>query len=132
MGAAGFGGARRCDGVAPILRVKDLEVHDDRNRAILSADQLPCPGEILGVAGISGNGQRELAEALLGLRPIYQGQILIDDQASQPSQARSACWMSSVVGIPENPIEEAVVPGLTVLEHMVLGGIEAKRRGHGH
>lgn len=117
------------EGVAPVLRVKDLEVHDDRDRAILAhVNFILYPGEILGVAGISGNGQRELAEALLGLRPIRRGQILIDDQ---PLKHSSPIGMldAGVSGIPENPVEEAIVPGLTVLEHMVLGGIEAKRRG---
>jgi simple sugar transport system ATP-binding protein len=84
----------------------------------------------LGVAGISGNGQRELAEALLGLRAIHHGQILVDDKPiSHPSPIRM--MDASLAGIPENPIEEAIVPGLTVLEHMVLGGIEVKRRGLG-
>ena len=119
------------ESVIPVMKVKDLEVHDDRGRAILSHINFNlCPGEILGVAGISGNGQRELAEALLGLRPIHQGQILIDDHPmSHPSPV--SMLDAGVVGIPENPIEEAIVPGLTVLEHMVLGGLEAKRRGLG-
>jgi simple sugar transport system ATP-binding protein len=116
---------------APVLHVKDLEVHDDRDRAILSQINFSlCPGEILGVAGISGNGQRELAEALLGLRTIHNGQILVDDQPiSHPSPI--AMMDASLAGIPENPIEEAIVPGLTVLEHMVLGGIDVKRSGLG-
>lgn len=119
------------DSIPPVLQVKDLEVHDDRDRAILSHINFSLsPGEILGVAGISGNGQRELAEALLGLRPIKRGQILINDQPmNHPSPIRMLD--AGVVGIPENPVEEAIVPGLTVLEHMVLGGIEAKRRGLG-
>jgi simple sugar transport system ATP-binding protein len=119
------------EGAVPVLRVKELEVHDDRDRAILSQINFSLyPGEILGVAGISGNGQRELAEALLGLRPLRQGHILIDDvPLSHPSPV--GMLDIGVVGIPENPIEEAIVPGLTVLEHMVLGGIEAKRRGLG-
>jgi simple sugar transport system ATP-binding protein len=67
---------------------------------------------------------------LLGLRTIRHGQILIDDQPiSHPSPIRMLD--AGVVGIPENPVEEAIVPGLSVLEHMVLGGIEAKRRGMG-
>lgn len=119
------------DRITPVLRVKDLEVHDDRDRAILTQINFSlCPGEILGVAGISGNGQRELAEALLGLRPLRHGEILIDEQPlSHPHPI--TMLDAGVTGIPENPVEEAIVPGLTVLEHMVLGGIEAKRRGLG-
>jgi ABC-type uncharacterized transport system ATPase subunit len=124
--------ARPVDTLAtPLLRVVDLAIHDDRDRPILSKINFTLsPGEILGVAGISGNGQRELAEVLLGLRPIHQGQILIQDQPLSHSSPVSML-NAGIVGIPENPVEEAIVPGLTVLEHMVLGGLEAKRRGMG-
>ena len=121
--------ARGVSDAAPVLRVQDVEVHDDHDRAILSQINFSlCPGEILGVAGISGNGQRELAEALLGLRPLRHGKILINGEPMHHPTAHSMLD-AGVTGIPENPVEEAIVPGLTVLEHMVLGGIEAKRRG---
>jgi general nucleoside transport system ATP-binding protein len=115
----------------PLLEVQDLEVHDDRDRAILQeVNFILHPGEIVGVAGISGNGQRELAEAILGLRLPKQGRIIVDSTAIRhPSPQVMAD--AGLAGIPENPIEEAVIPGLTVLEHMVLGGLAAPRRGWG-
>jgi simple sugar transport system ATP-binding protein len=113
------------------LAVEDVEVHDDRDRAILTHVSFSLsPGEILGVAGISGNGQRELAEAILGLRPLRRGHLAVDGQR-YPHPTPQGMLAAGVVGIPENPIEEAIVPGLTVLEHMVLGGLEPKRRGLG-
>ena len=116
---------------APLLEVVDLEIHDDRERPILSHINFTLsPREILGVAGISGNGQRELAEALLGLRPIHHGEIRVEGQMVN-HLSPITMLDAGVVGIPENPVEEAIVPGLTVLEHMVLGGLEAKRRGLG-
>ena len=116
---------------APILEVVDLEVHDDRDRAILSHVNFSlAPGEILGVAGISGNGQRELAEALLGLRPLRRGQILVD-RVPLPQANPQAVLNAGIVAIPENAVDEAIVPGLTVLEHMALGGLEPKRKGLG-
>jgi simple sugar transport system ATP-binding protein len=113
----------------PILQVVDLEIHDDRERAILSHVNFTlAPGEILGVAGISGNGQRELAEALLGLRVLKHGQILID-RTPLAHDSPIAVLQAGISSIPENAVEEAIVPGLTVLEHMALGGIETKRKG---
>ncbi len=47
----------------PALRGVDLEI---------------CSGEILGLAGVSGNGQRELAEVITGLRPATQGQVFLE------------------------------------------------------
>jgi general nucleoside transport system ATP-binding protein len=116
---------------APVLSVHDLEVHDDRDRTILAQVSFTiAPGEILGVAGISGNGQRELAEAILGLRSIRHGQIWINGHPLAHCDP-IAMLNAGIAGIPENPVEEAVVPGLTVLEHMVLGGLEPKLRGVG-
>ena len=112
-----------------VLRVTDLMLKDDRERIILSdASFSIAPGEIVGVAGISGNGQRELAEALTGLRPIEAGMIEVQDR--DLSHASPAAFLDAgVVGIAEDPVEESIVPGLTVLEHMVLGGLPEPRSG---
>ncbi len=114
-----------------ILSVINLAINDDRGHTILSGINFSInQGEIVGVAGISGNGQRELAEALLGLRPIQAGQITfngIDLSHASPAQFIAA----GLTSIPENTIEESIVPGLTVLQHMVLGGLPEHRRGLG-
>lgn len=65
----------------PILEVKDLVVED--NRKITRVKHLNLTvraGEILGIAGIDGNGQSELIEAITGLRKVKQGQILVNGQ----------------------------------------------------
>ncbi len=111
------------------LSAFDVDVPDERGRVILSkVNFLIAPGEIIGVAGISGNGQRELAEVLLGLRAVSKGNILVEgkDITGKPP---SHFLQAGVVGIPENPVEEAVIPGLTILEHMVIGGLTEHRRG---
>jgi general nucleoside transport system ATP-binding protein len=111
------------------LQATNLAVADDHGRVILQEANLKLrPGELVGVAGISGNGQRELAEALLGLRPVRSGQLSVKGQDfthASPNRFLEA----GVVGIPEDPLEEAVVPGLSVLEHMILGGLPERRRG---
>lgn len=111
------------------LTVTELAVADDRGRTILSNVEFAvAPGEIVGVAGISGNGQRELAEALLGLRLLQTGTIAVRGQPVEPLTP-AACIDAGIAGIPEDTIEESVVPQLTILEHMVLGGLPERHRG---
>jgi len=86
------------------------------------------PGELLGVAGVSGNGQRELLEAICGLRPLVEGTIEIDGVAVTKADPR-AFIAAGVRDVPEDPVSDSVVPGLTVLEHLALGDLsELKRR----
>lgn len=111
------------------LTVRDLAVTDDRGRTILSGVNFALhPGEIVGVAGISGNGQRELAEALIGLRTLQAGHIAVLGQRLAPLTT-ATCLKAGIVGIPEETVSASIVPGLTILEHMVLGGLPAHRRG---
>jgi ABC-type uncharacterized transport system ATPase subunit len=63
---------------AEVLRVQDLHVCDDRGLpAVRNLDFCVRAGEIVGIAGVDGNGQRELAEAVTGLRPIEAGQVKV-------------------------------------------------------
>ncbi len=65
----------------PILVVEDLWVKDDRGLDAVRGISLTLKkGEILGIAGIQGNGQRELAEAIAGLRPVIRGRILLENE----------------------------------------------------
>ncbi|RLT45302.1 MAG: ATP-binding cassette domain-containing protein, partial [Chloroflexi bacterium] len=109
--------------VPPVLEVSNLSIQDERGYTILADVNFSIgPGEIVGVAGIAGNGQLELAEALTGLRPVKMGHIRVRGAElahSSPAQFLAA----GVAALPESPIEHAVVPGLTILEHMVLGGL---------
>jgi simple sugar transport system ATP-binding protein len=115
----------------PLLKVANLQLKDDHGLTILDKVNFEiAAGEIVGVAGISGNGQRELADALCGLRPLAAGSIVLD--GINLSRATPAQFLrAGIVSIPENPLEESIVPGLTVLEHMVLGGLTERRRGLG-
>lgn len=114
-----------------VLQVRNLSVVDERGREILSNINLSLfEGEIVGVAGISGNGQRELAETLYGLRAPKNGQILIDgkEMSGQPQQYYIE---SGVAYVPEDPLKESVIPGFTILEHMVLAGLPLLPKGWG-
>jgi simple sugar transport system ATP-binding protein len=94
--------ARRPRG-GPVLECRGLVVADDHGRSAL--DQLDLTlhaGEVLGVAGVSGNGQRELAEAMAGIRPAKRGAILIN---GKPVAAGGAGrFISAGVGfMPDDP-----------------------------
>jgi ABC-type uncharacterized transport system ATPase subunit len=77
------------------------------------------PGEIVGVAGVSGNGQKELGDLVLGMIDCTMGLKLLDGEEIphlSPRRARKR----GVAFIPENPLTMAIVPYLTVLENFAL------------
>jgi simple sugar transport system ATP-binding protein len=87
-------------------------------------------GEILGVAGVSGNGQRELADLVLGLaRPSRGVKLLWGEDASgwTPANVRAR----GVASIPDDPSALALVPALTARENLALGGGRRYRKGFG-
>ena len=86
-------------------------------------------GEILGIAGVAGNGQRLLGETLLGLEPLSRGTILLNGQplaGHSPADALSR----GVSVISEDPLADAMVAGMRVDENLLLSGL-ARGRGDG-
>ena len=107
----------------PMLEVRDLFVRGDRGNMALSKLNLTVrAGEIVGLAGVSGNGQRELAEALTGLRTIESGSVLLDgtELAGRSPKQIIAEGMGYV---PEERNIEGVVPGMSIRENLVLKDI---------
>ena len=76
-------------------------------------------GEILGVAGVSGNGQRELAEVIAGLRPVTQGTVYLgqSEMAHWPTGKRTAAGLAY---IPEERMHDGVIQEFTVAENLIL------------
>jgi len=86
-------------------------------------------GEIVGIAGVSGNGQRELGELILGLRQPRTGtKRLWGEDASRWSTAKVRA--KGVASIPDDPLALACVPGLTVRENLALGTGGRYRTGY--
>jgi simple sugar transport system ATP-binding protein len=86
------------------------------------------PGEIVGFAGVSGNGQRELGELILGLRQPRTGtKLLWGADASRWSTA--TVREKGVASIPDDPLALACVPELTVRENFALGSGRRYRAG---
>ena len=103
-----------------LLIIKDLFVRGDRGtHAVKGVDLEVKAGEILGIAGISGNGQPELAEAIAGLRTPDEGSILINGRETTsftPDQIRQA----GLSYVPEERMKDGVVGQFDVKENMIL------------
>ena len=91
---------------------------DEGHDAVAGFDLKVQAGEIVGVAGVSGNGQSELVEALSGQRPIKLGQVLVRDLDFEPT--RDHFDRFKIFGLPEEPLKNASVPTMTVAENMAF------------
>ena len=103
-----------------ILEVNSIRVLDDRgNVAVKDVSFILKEGEILGVAGVAGNGQRELVEALTGLRKIERGSVKIlgVDVTNNPAERMIAL---GVAHIPEDRLRYGVALDLSVSDNMIM------------
>lgn len=104
----------------PVLQINNLQVNDDRGHLAVKGFSLEVnAGEILGVAGVEGNGQRELVEALTGLRSIAGGQILLDGKDISHANPRQITTLG-VAHIPEDREKHGLVMPYSVADNMVL------------
>ncbi|MGF7243970.1 ABC-type uncharacterized transport system ATPase subunit [Pseudomonas oryzihabitans] len=104
---------------APRLEVRRLEVPSDKGTLAVSGLSLAVhPGEIVGIAGISGNGQRELTEALLGQRKASGGEIRVNGRPYRAT--RREMQELRVYSLPEEPLRNACIAGLSVAENLAL------------
>ncbi len=103
----------------PVLELKNLCADRDNGLpAVRSASLVVNSGEIVGIAGISGNGQRELVEVLAGQRPQPSGDIFVNGEPYQSTRREMA--RHQVYTLPEEPLRNACVPHMSVAENMAL------------
>lgn len=104
------------------LVVKDLTVLDDRNQQMVNGISFSVhDGEILAIAGVQGNGQTELAEAILGLRKIHSGSITVAGKDLTKSNVREV--LEAGVGyIPEDRKKDGLVGEFSIAENLMLDG----------
>jgi simple sugar transport system ATP-binding protein len=101
------------------LAIEGLNVNNDRGVAAVRDLSLRVRrGEIVGLAGISGNGQKELVEALLGQRRRLSGSVMVDGAGYGAS--REEMRRLRVFALPEEPLRNACIPGMSVAENMAL------------
>ncbi len=103
-----------------VLEVRDLIVKTDRGRPALNGMDLELrEGEILGIAGVAGNGQKALAEALTGLKEATGGQILARGNDITNSTAKSS-YIAGIAHIPEDRKTIGIAPDMPVDENLIM------------
>jgi len=113
------------------LVVQDLCVKSDRGFFALDGVGFSVrSGEILGLAGVSGNGQKELADALAGLRKVEKGRISlmgVDLTNRSPREIIDA----GLGYIPEDRINEGIVPSFSIKENLILKDVASPKFSRG-
>ncbi|SFE57083.1 ABC transporter ATP-binding protein [Blastococcus tunisiensis] len=119
------------DSGAPLLAVSGLVARNDQGvPALHGVDLTVGAGEVLGVAGVAGNGQVELAEVLAGVRPVHDGDVRVDDAdlAGRPTRR----WLDAGVAyVPEDRHRDGILGAASVTDNLLLGSQrdKAHRRG---
>jgi general nucleoside transport system ATP-binding protein len=105
----------------PVLEIRGLSVRDDVGVGVVEGCDLGVhAGEIVGVAGVAGNGQREVAEAVVGLRPCAGGSLRVAGRDITTASVHDRI-AAGLVYVPEDRIHDGILPGLSVAENLVLG-----------
>jgi ABC-type uncharacterized transport system ATPase subunit len=104
---------------AAVLRLEAVEADDERGLPALSGIDLEVrEGEILGIAGVAGNGQRALAEVVVGLREIREGRVLLDGRDISRWGIRRR--VEGGIGYcPEDRLRFGVAPELSILDNLI-------------
>jgi ABC-type uncharacterized transport system ATPase subunit len=113
-----------------VLEVNDLVVQDDRHHTVVDGVTLAVrSGEIVGIAGVEGNGQSELVESLLGTRPVRAGHVVIAgrDITRRPTRARLR-WLSNV---PADRHRMGLVLEFSVADNLVLTDYDRRPYANG-
>jgi simple sugar transport system ATP-binding protein len=107
--------------VLPTIEVRDLTVlNDRRGEAVRGVSLNVAPGELVGVAGVDGSGQRELAEAIVGLRRATGGSVWVEgkDVTGWSVERRLRAGLSFV---PEDRHRDGLVLNFSIAENVLLG-----------
>ncbi|MFW6048930.1 MAG: ATP-binding cassette domain-containing protein, partial [Candidatus Bipolaricaulota bacterium] len=103
-----------------VLEVEGLTTYNDKG--VIAVNDLSftvCEGEILGVAGVAGNGQRELSEVLTGLRGATSGKVVINGKDLTNATPRRIAE-ERVAHVPEDRIKQGIVGELTLNDNAIL------------
>jgi ABC-type uncharacterized transport system ATPase subunit len=104
----------------PVLEVNDLWAAGDRGGDALRGVSLTVrAGEVVAIAGVAGNGQRELAETVTGMRPTTRGDVTVAGKRLHGGDAREAIRLG-VAHVPEDRLHTGVAPSLSIASNVVL------------
>lgn len=121
----------KAEAAEPVLVVSDLVALDERDhRAVDGVSFEVRAGEIVGIAGVQGNGQTELVESIMGLRMSMAGSVMIDGVDATGASPREIHHMG-VAHIPEDRLESGLIVDFTVTENMILDSYYARPYSRG-
>jgi simple sugar transport system ATP-binding protein len=108
-------------GASAVVSMTALSLRDVRGVPVLDNFSLELrAGEVLGLAGVAGNGQRELFEAVAGVRRIESGDITLNS-ASIANLSAAEIARRGVGYVPEDRFRDGLVPDFSIAENIVLG-----------
>jgi simple sugar transport system ATP-binding protein len=100
--------------------VKNLNIHDHTGRTLVKDVSFELrAGEVLAVAGVQGNGQSELAEAIVGLQEHVDGQIVLDGTPIHPGKVRESLH-AGIAFVPESREEDGLISSFSIEENLIL------------
>jgi simple sugar transport system ATP-binding protein len=115
----------------PVLEVRDVRATGDRGGEALRGVTLDVrAGEIVAIAGVAGNGQRELAETIGGMRAPTHGSIVVDGRQLRGGDAREAI-RAGVAHVPEDRLHTGVAPSLSIASNVVLKSYRGREVARG-
>ncbi|MFM7272205.1 MAG: ABC transporter ATP-binding protein [Actinomycetes bacterium] len=104
---------------APVLRVEDLTLTRGGSTPVDRVSLEVRAGEIVGIAGVSGNGQRELADLIAGVEPPTAGTIRVGE-ADVTGRGPRAARAAGLAYVPEDRLGTGLAPGLSMVDNMLL------------
>ncbi|MGB3570600.1 MAG: ABC transporter ATP-binding protein [Phormidesmis sp.] len=103
----------------PTLSIQNIQAEGGNGLLAVKGVSLSVQaGEIVGIAGVSGNGQKELVEVLSGQRSQTAGQLIVNGEPY--GATRTEMFRHQVCTLPEEPLRNACVPNMSVAENMAL------------
>ena len=112
--------SRRIEGGEVVLELRGVSADGDLGiRAVNNVSLAIRAGEIVGIAGVSGNGQRELAEAISGARPRSAGEVITSGRSLRNGDPEDAI-ARGVAHVPEDRLGTGVSPSLSVADNLIL------------
>ncbi|MBR9862131.1 MAG: ABC transporter ATP-binding protein [Rhodobacteraceae bacterium] len=104
---------------APVLSLSDVSLKGEQDTVLKNISFDLYPGEILGIAGVAGNGQRELTYVISGLSQASSGKIFLDGEDVTRAGAR-ALAQKGIGHIPEDRLHSGMAPTLSITDNAVL------------
>lgn len=109
----------------PVVELRDTQLYDGRNRMEHASLQVQA-GEVIGIAGLEGSGQRLLMQALCGLLRPLGGHVFVAGK-ELTGKSYQTFANNGVAFLPADRLVEGLVPGMTILEHAILLANKEKR-----